>query len=293
MNSQPLVSIVTPSYNQGEFIEETLRSVKNQTYDNVEHIVVDGGSTDETLDLLKGYESQYELRWISEPDDGQSDAVNKGFEMANGEIVGWLNSDDVYFSRQALTTIVTAFDSDPRPDIVYGDDVFLDPTGTVIRARRLYDWDYNRLRYWGRWGWTPASEATFYTQEVIEADKLEPDLKYVPDLEYFLRLSQQYDFQHVDTIIAGKRKHSKTKSSNRDRVGVEAREVLSDHGVTFGLVGKTKLLTTLLRIQMQWILGIQVLIAAADEDLAFNGTANRSVRSLLNQLPGTGMITDD
>jgi len=292
MNSEPLVSIVTPSYNQGKYIEETLRSVKNQTYDNVEHIVVDGGSTDETLDLLKEYESQYELRWISEPDGGQSDAVNKGFEMANGEIVGWLNSDDVYFSKQALTTIVEAFDSEPCPDIVYGDDVFLDQTGAVIRARRLYDWDYDRLRYWGRWGWTPASEATFYVREVIETDKLKPELTYVPDLEYFLRLSQQYDFRHVDKIVAGKRKHSKTKSSNRDRVAVEAREVLSDYGVNFGFVGKAKLLTTLLRIQMQWILGIRVLIAAADEDLAFNGTANRSARSLLKQLPGTGMVTD-
>lgn len=292
MNSEPLVSIVTPSYNQGRFIEETLRSVKNQTYGNVEHIVVDGGSTDETLDLLQQYESQYELRWISEPDDGQSDAVNKGFEMANGEIVGWLNSDDVYFSRQALTTIVEAFDSDPRPDIVYGDDVFLDQAGTVIRARRLYDWDYDRLRYWGRWGWTPASEATFYLREVIEACKLEPGLKYVPDLEYFLRLSQQYDFHHVDSIVAGKRKHSETKSSNRDRVGVEAKEVLSDHGVDLGFVGQTRLLTSLLRIQMQWVLGLQLLLDAADEDLAFNGTANRSVRSLVNQLPGIGTITD-
>lgn len=291
MTSEPLVSIVTPSYNQGAFIEETLRSVKNQMYGNVEHIVVDGGSTDETLDVLHEYESEYELRWVSEPDDGQSDAVNKGLEMANGEIVGWLNSDDVYFCKQALTTIVEAFASNSRPDIVYGDDVFLDQAGRVIRARRLYDWNYDRLRYWGLWGWTPASEATFYRREVIDACKLESSLRYVPDLEYFLRLGQRYDFHHVDVIIAGKRKHAETKSSNHDCVAKEAKEVLSDYGVDFGLVGKTKLTASLLRIQVQWIMGLRTLFEAADEDLAFDGTADRSVCSLLKQLPGNGVIT--
>lgn len=91
---KPLVSIITPSYNQGKFIEETIQSVLNQDYPNIEYIVIDGGSTDNTIDILKKYEGR--LRWISEPDKGQSDAINKGFAMARGSMMAWLNSDDTY-----------------------------------------------------------------------------------------------------------------------------------------------------------------------------------------------------
>ncbi|MEM2568057.1 MAG: glycosyltransferase, partial [Candidatus Bathyarchaeia archaeon] len=100
-----LVSIITPSLNQGRFIRETLLSVKSQDYPCIEHIVIDGGSTDDTLMILKRYEGTYNLRWISEPDEGHSDAVNKGFRMAQGEIVGWLNSDDVYFDRSTVLAV--------------------------------------------------------------------------------------------------------------------------------------------------------------------------------------------
>ena len=102
----PLVSIVTPSYNQGKFIEDTILSVKNQSYPNIEHIVVDAGSTDGTLKILRKYEKEYNLKWVSEPDEGQSDAVNKGFEMAKGEIVDWINSDDVYFDTMTISYVV-------------------------------------------------------------------------------------------------------------------------------------------------------------------------------------------
>src|SRR5688572_1037654 len=89
----PLVSIVTPSLNQGRYLDEAIRSVQGQDYPRLEHVVVDGGSTDETLDVLRRHPH---LRWVSEPDGGQSDAVNKGFRLARGEIFGWLNADDYY-----------------------------------------------------------------------------------------------------------------------------------------------------------------------------------------------------
>ena len=101
----PLVSVVTPSYNQGRYIEETIQSVLNQDYFRIEHIVVDGGSTDETLSVLKKYPH---LKWVSEPDRGQSHAINKGFQIAKGEIAAWLNSDDTYLPG-AVTAAVAAW----------------------------------------------------------------------------------------------------------------------------------------------------------------------------------------
>src|SRR5690606_33014626 len=94
LSSYPLVSVVTPSYNKGKFIKETIESVLSQDYPNIEYIVMDGGSTDETVDILKSYGDR--IAWISEKDDGQADAVNKGIARARGEIIGWLNSDDTY-----------------------------------------------------------------------------------------------------------------------------------------------------------------------------------------------------
>jgi glycosyltransferase involved in cell wall biosynthesis len=113
----PLVSIVTPSYNKGTFIERTVLSVKNQTYPRVEHIVIDGGSTDGTLDILRKYSDS--CLCISEPDKGQSDAINKGWRMARGDILGWLNADDTYMPW-AVETAVKLLSENPDVAMVYG-----------------------------------------------------------------------------------------------------------------------------------------------------------------------------
>jgi len=140
---QPLVSIVTPSYNQGQFIEDTILSVKNQDYSNIEHIIVDGGSTDNTLEILKEYENSYNLRWVSEPDNGQADAINKGFDMAKGEIIGWLNSDDTYFSSHVLTKVVEKF-RQTEAKIVFGNDVLINQEQKeLLTLKQEFDeWDF-------------------------------------------------------------------------------------------------------------------------------------------------------
>ena len=114
-----IISIITPSFNQGNFIEETILSVLNQSYKNIEYFIIDGGSTDNTIEIIKKYEHKINF-WISEQDKGQSDAINKGLKRATGDIVAWLNSDDLYLP-DTLQTVATIFENNPEVDVVYGD----------------------------------------------------------------------------------------------------------------------------------------------------------------------------
>jgi len=114
VHCKPLVSIVTPSLNQGEFLEECIKSVKNQTYKNIEHIIIDGDSKDSTIDILKKYESAYNMTWVSEPDNGMYDAINKGFKMSKGEIMAWINCDDMYlpWSIETVVNVISKLNID-------------------------------------------------------------------------------------------------------------------------------------------------------------------------------------
>ena len=135
VQNKPLVSIITPSYNHGRFIEETILSVKNQDYPNIEHIIVDGGSTDNTVEILGKYEGSYNMRWTCEKDNGQSDAVNKGFAKAKGKIVGWLNSDDLYFYKNSISTVVCEFNAQPDVEIMYGHAAKINHENRLLRVK--------------------------------------------------------------------------------------------------------------------------------------------------------------
>jgi glycosyltransferase involved in cell wall biosynthesis len=201
----PLVSVITPSYNQGQFIEDTILSVKNQDYPNIEHIVVDGASTDDTLEVLEKYQDTYGLRWVSEPDRGHSDGVNKGFRMAQGEIVGWLNSDDAYLDVLTVSAVVEVFQNRPDADIVYGDIVFISEDDTVLMVRcvpRLFG--YRRLLL----GCFLEQPAVFLRREVVRKHELDVSIHYAIDYEYWLRIGQQYRFLHLDRILAADRNHA-------------------------------------------------------------------------------------
>jgi glycosyltransferase involved in cell wall biosynthesis len=226
MTGQPLVSIVTPSYNQATFIEDTIRSVRNQTYEPIEHIVVDGESDDGTLEILREYED--DLRWISEPDDGQSDAINKGFEMANGEYVGWLNSDDVYFDIGVIDRVVEYF-VQTNADVIYGDMALLDADSDVLKVYCVPDFDMQLLlRYC-----FIEQPSLFFRGEVVSENKLDTDLAYVMDYEFWLRLAGTYEFHHVNDVLAGDRNHPERKIlGEREEMLAEARELQATYGVT-------------------------------------------------------------
>lgn len=225
-NTNQTVSVVTPSYNQAEYIRDTLDSVQRQSYDHVEHVVVDGESDDGTLDILREYEDAIE--WISEPDDGQSDAINKGFDMVDGDIVGWLNSDDVYFDTEALERVISYFNRYDA-DVIYGDMALLDAESNVLKVHTVPDFDYNKLlRYC-----FIEQPALFFRSNVLEEERLDTDLAYVMDYEFWLRLARKNEFRHVSDVLAGDRNHDQRKIlKDREAMQAEGRKMTRAYGAT-------------------------------------------------------------
>ncbi|HEX2697007.1 MAG TPA: glycosyltransferase family 2 protein [Anaerolineales bacterium] len=211
---EPLVSVVIPSLNQGRFIEETICSVLAQSYPHIELIVVDGGSTDETLDVLMKYGDA--IQWISEPDGGHADAVNKGFRLAKGEIIGWLNSDDVYFFKDTVKAAVRAFNEFTFADIIYGDSVKISEKNTILRMYLTLPYNKERM---GRANYI-TQPAVFMRRHVINIETLSNYLSL--DYEFWLRLAKKgYTFHHIPTVIAGDRQY-RARASMQKRALIKA-----------------------------------------------------------------------
>lgn len=226
-NELPLVSIVTPSYNQRRFIEETILSVNNQDYPNLEHIIVDGNSKDETVEILRKYEGMYNMRWISEPDEGHADAVNKGFRITKGEIIGWLNSDDVYVDISVVRSVVEAFQKHPGVDVVYGNCLFIDEDNTILRVQCVPRFSYRRLLQWC----LLEQPAVFFRRKVIEAHQLNVRLKIAIDYEYWLHIGKQYYFYHLPKVVAADRNHPQRISVTRaEELLKESEELRRQYG---------------------------------------------------------------
>ena len=207
-------SIVTPSFNQAAFIEDALKSVRRQRLHEVEHWVIDGGSTDDTTDLLRRYSdsgSGKGLQWISEPDRGQSDALNKGFSRATGDIVGWLNSDDRYRDG-CFERVAKVFEQHPDIDIVYGDYTWIDEQGYVFRVRREIEFSHFILLY-HRVLYIP-STATFFRRRIFEeGNRLNEHWQYAMDFDFFLMLAGRgYRYRHIPAVLADFRFHQNSKT---------------------------------------------------------------------------------
>lgn len=202
----PLISVVTPSYNQSKFIEDLICSIIEQDHSNVEHIIIDGGSTDGTVDILKEYEKKYDLKWISEPDDGIPNAINKGIEMANGEYIGIQNSDDYYLSG-AFSRYENIIDS-TSADVIYGDQLFVNAEKNIIGLRVHTRPSKFIQKHWHHF----ASSHTIIIKKktLIDIGKINQDYKYLFDGELFWRLltkSQATTFVHDPHFLAARRKH--------------------------------------------------------------------------------------
>ena len=219
----PLVTIITPSYNQAPFLEETLRSVITQDYPKVEYLVVDGGSTDGSIEIIKNHEKEISW-WVSEKDKGQAEAINKGFQRAGGEIIGWLNSDDTY-QPGVLREVVEEFESDPAIVLVYGDVRAIDETGGVINHIRYGDWSLGDLMEFNIIG-QPA--VFFRRQSLRNAGFLDPKYHLLLDHHLWLRIAQQGKMVHFSREWASARFHREAKNiSSASLFGEEAYRILS------------------------------------------------------------------
>ena len=208
LKQEPLVTIVTPSYNQAQYLEKTMLSVLNQDYPHMEYFVMDGGSTDGSVEIIEKHASKL-AGWVSEKDKGQADAVNKGFALAKGDIVGWLNSDDLYYPG-AISGAVKAFQDHPEASIVFSDVNSIDSHGNAFNRMTFGDWKLKDLMCFNI-----ISQPGVFMRRVVleEAGYLGLDYHYLLDVELWLRMAAVAEpFYVPDVVWSAARMHDDAKN---------------------------------------------------------------------------------
>lgn len=209
----PKISIITPSYNQAEFLERTIKSVLDQNYPNLEYIIIDGGSTDGSVDIIKKYADRLAY-WVSEPDQGQTNAINKGIKIATGEWIAWQNSDDM-FCPGSFASLAAASDRNPDADLIIGDINLIDRYDKVLRDIR-----YVKPSYWAMLaeGMVLVNQAAFWRRRVhTKVGLLNESLHFAFDYDWFLRLTMRHRGVHVNEIWGEYRLHDATKTANQQQ----------------------------------------------------------------------------
>ncbi len=208
----PRISIVTPSYNQGNFLEKTVRSVLLQNYPNLEYIIIDGGSTDNSVEIIKKYEP-WLTYWVSEKDRGQSHAINKGFERATGELYGWVNSDD-FLAEGTLFKIVEQYSTDETIGAIYGQGHIVDERMSFLRDTSLVVPTEHNLFYWFEENGSEFMQPScFFTR--IAWEKCGPlceNLHFAMDLDLWLKISKKFKFIKVEDLLSYSIRHSGAKT---------------------------------------------------------------------------------
>jgi glycosyltransferase involved in cell wall biosynthesis len=218
----PRVSIVTPSYNQAQFLEQTIQSVLAQDYPNLEYIIVDGGSTDGSVEIIRRYEPQLAW-WVSERDRGQSDAVNKGWRRASGEIIGWLNSDDLLLPGM-VTRMVAAFEETPGAGIIYGDVFSIDSHGDIFNVMQFGDWSLENLMQFD----VICQPGAFLGADVLKrSGMLDESMHFLMDHHLWLKMAQLAPIRYLPGVVAAARFHPQAKNVGAGaRYGVDAYRIV-------------------------------------------------------------------
>lgn len=212
MSDLPLVSIVTPSFNQARYIEATIQSVLTQDYPRIEYIIVDGGSTDETVGLIKKYGDKIAW-WVSEKDKGQTDAINKGFAHATGDILAWINSDDMY-EPGAVAAAVQYLQEHPNVGMVYGDCNFINESGQVVGRFNSAQTSYRLIRQ----GYVHIPQQTMFFRADLwnQVGPLDPSFYFAMDYDLWTRISARAEIKYVPQTWANFRLHTSGKTIMAD-----------------------------------------------------------------------------
>jgi len=271
----PLVSVLTPSFNQGRYLTDCLASVAAQTYPRIEHIVCDGASTDGSIDVLRNSGSH--VSWVSEPDRGQSQALNKALGLSRGSILGWLNSDDAYFSPKAVAAAVALFRRRPDVDVVYGHSALVGADGLILHLLWAPPYSYRLLRTHT----FIIQPAAFIRRSAVGSVLVDETFSYSMDRELWLRLGKERRFACVDCVVAIDRHHAERKVYTRhDLAEAEDRRIVSAYGTTAYSAhrGRRKVIAIAQRLLA---LG---LLPATRGPLAFSGYVDSPAKLVIRQV---------
>ena len=220
-SEQPRVSVVTPSYNQGSFLEETMLSVLNQKYPNLEYMVMDGGSADASVEIIKKYATRLSY-WQTRKDRGPADAINQGWKRASGKILCYLNSDDVLVEN-AIQIVVDAFQNHPDADVIYGDTTFVDEKGVFIKNAPSEIFDLKNI--FTTWKDPIYQPSAFLRKELIDRNGyLDESFQFCFDFEYWIRIAETTRFLRLPLNLSFARSHVSCKSVAQQ--DVQARELM-------------------------------------------------------------------